>query len=298
MARIIDAFTQFPTLPYGRLYFTGVGALATTDKATFATSVETSGTENTNPLILDGEGWVPNCFGTGSYTIRLADKNDSTIDTFTPVGGTDTLAAFGDWSSLVNYQISSPPVTGSDSFYYKSITDDNLDNDPVSDGGVNWERVRFISDYTAVISYVIGDIVNISDGTLWASQTTSNLANPPSADDGTNWLPAVAGAKIPEIIALNTWINKSSSFTITAGESYQIDASGGAINAAMPASLVVGQVITAHNESISTSTVLITNPAFTIKGPGGTIAAGTDLELAAGDTAKLVAKTTLILEVV
>jgi hypothetical protein len=98
--------------------------------------------------------------------------------------------------------------------------------------------------------------------------------------------------------ASKLFISEASDFTIVAGEFYQIDGSAGAINAALPATLVDGQVITVHNETISTNPVLIKNPSFTIKGSTGTIAAGTDLSLAAGDTAKLVAQSTTILGVV
>lgn len=253
---------------------------------------------NTNPVLLGTDGRTPNTFYNGSARVVLTDCDGLQIWERDPVGGENSFADFGQWLDYIGYDTND--IVELNGSFYISTTDGNQGNDPSLSAGSNldWTLIRFLKLYNSTTTYGIGDIVNISDGTLWASQTTSNLANPPSADDGTNWLPAVAGAKIPEIIALNTWINKSSSFTITAGESYQIDASGGAINAAMPASLVVGQVITVHNESISTSTVLITNPSFTIKGTGGTIAAGTDLELAAGDTAKLVAKTTLILEVV
>jgi hypothetical protein len=100
------------------------------------------------------------------------------------------------------------------------------------------------------------------------------------------------------VISNNDYDIKSSSFTIIAGERYSIDSSGGAINAAMPASLVIGQLLTVHSQTISSNTVLISNPLFTIRGASGTIPAGTDLELKAGDTAQLVAVTTLILGVV
>lgn len=42
------------------------------------------------------------------------------------------------WSSITTYAITNT-VTGSDGNVYQSLTNNNLDNNPVTDGGVNWE---------------------------------------------------------------------------------------------------------------------------------------------------------------
>ena len=90
---------------------------------------------------------------------------------------------------------------------------------------------------------------------------------------------------------------KTADFTLSAGLKYQAEATGATIDGTMPATLTDGELFTFHNSSASTFKVQILNPNFTIRGPAGSIASGTDLELAAGETAKLVAKGTLILEV-
>ena len=82
------------------------------------------------------------------------------------------------------------------------------------------------------------------------------------------------------------------------GDKYLIDGSANIVDVQMPATLSVGDEIIVHNESISTFKVQLINPNFTIKDTGGTISPGTDIELAAGDTAHFAAKTSLILEVV
>jgi hypothetical protein len=265
-------------------------------KSTFADQKQTI--PNTNPIILDSAGRTPNTFYTGTARIVLQDSSGLQLFERDPVGGQNDFGAFGDWAISVSYDIDD--IVQRLGKFYLSKINANQGNDPsLSEGNnANWTLINFLQLHDTTTVYGLGDIVNTSTGLLWASQTASNTGNNPTTDDGTNWLPAVAGAKIPEVAALDTFINKSASFTIVVGESYQIDSSGGAVNAAMPTSLVVGKIITVHNESISTNTVLLTNPSFTIKGTGGTIAPGTDLELAAGDTARLVAKSTLILEVV
>ena len=98
-------------------------------------------------------------------------------------------------------------------------------------------------------------------------------------------------------LSVTKWINKSVDFTAVAGDSYQIDGSANTVDVTLPA-LIAGDPFTFHNETISTFKVQLLNPTYTIKGAGGTVPAATDLELKAGNSVQLVAKTTLILEIV
>ena len=94
------------------------------------------------------------------------------------------------------------------------------------------------------------------------------------------------------------WLLQNNNFTIVVGSKYLVDGSVNLVNCQMPATLSVGDEIIIHNESISTFKVQLVNPNFTIKGPSGTIAAGTDMELAAGNSVQMVAKTTTVLSIV
>jgi hypothetical protein len=293
MSRYINPFPQYPYAPSGQLFF--YESEQNILKTTYADQQQTIA--NSNPVLLSAIGLTPNIFYSGSARVVLRTVEGQEFER-DPVGGENSFADFGPWLDYIDYSTNDiVELTGN---FYISTSEGNQGNDPSVTLGsnANWTLISFLGLYNSTTTYAVGNIVNTSDGYLWASQTSANLANSPSTNDGTNWLPAVNGAKIPEIISLNTWINKSASFTITAGKSYLIDGSGGAVSAALPAALVVGKVIIVHNESVSTNPVLITNPAFTIKGAKGTIAAGTDLLLAAGDTVHLVAKSTAILEVV
>ena len=306
MARFINPDPQYldgdgVPLVNGKLTFYAAGT--NTKIITYADELES--TPNTNPVLLDAAGRVPNVFFSGSARVILTADNLTTgqvgVQIFDrdPVGGEKELGDFTLWDSVVTYNFNDI-VEGSNAKFYISLSNVNQGNDPVSTPA-EWTQINFLGVYNTNQSYSIGNVAQTADGNCWASQIDNNVGNNPSVDSGTNWLPAIDGSKVPEVIALealNVWINKAVDFTIVVRESYQIDASGGTVDAAMPTTLVIGNVITAHNESISTNTVLITNPSFTIKGPSGTIAAGTDMELAAGDTVKMVAKSTTILEVV
>ena len=294
MPRFINPVPGYAYPPSGKLYFYKAGTNEELD--TFADELETI--PNPNPVLLGPLGRASNIWFTANARVVLQDANSQQVWERDPVGGQGAFTPFADWVSTISYD--SDDIAKLNGTLYISKTGANQGNSPALSSGsnANWGTVNFLNLYDSTYTYASGDIVNTSSGQLWTSQAEANLNNNPADDDGTKWLPAVNGAKIPEVAALNTWINKASSFTIVAGNSYQIDASGVAVNAALPSSLIVGQVITVHNESISTNKVLVTNPSFTIKGPIGSISSGTDLELSIGDTVKLVVKSTVILEVV
>ncbi len=283
----------------GKLFFFKSGT--NSQLATFKDEIESI--PNAQPVELDAAGRVPNIFFSGSAKVVLVADDLSTGETGKqiferdPVGGEKELGDFTLWDAQVIYDVNDI-VEGSNGKFYISLVNANQADNPVTPSPTKWSEIRFLGIYNVNISYAIGDVTQTTDGNLWKSLKAVNLNNDPSTDSGTNWIPAIDGDKIPQIIALTTWINQAANFTIVVGESYQVDGSSGTVDAAMPAALAVGDVITVHNESISTNKVQLTNPSFSIKGIAGTAAAGTDLELEPGDTVKLVAKTTLILEVV
>jgi hypothetical protein len=237
---------------------------------------------------------VPNVFFSGSAKLVVDDADDVQYIERDPVGGENQLGNFTLWDEQVTYG-KDDIVKGSNDNFYQSFAAGNQGNDPIS-VSTAWFQVKFLGVWNTAKTYATGDVVQTTDGSVWKSLIDSNLSNNPSSDDGTKWLPAIDSGKIPQIIAL-TWINKTADFTVVSGESYQIDGSANTVDATLP-TLVIGDSFTFHAVIGSTFKIQILNPSYTINGPSGVIAAATDLELVAGDSVQLVAKTTSILEIV
>jgi hypothetical protein len=237
---------------------------------------------------------VPNIFYSGSAKLIVLDENDVQYIERDPVGGEKELGDFTLWDSQVTYS-KNDIVEGSDGKFYQSFANANQGNDPTT-SPTAWFEIRFVGVWNTNKTYVVGDVVQTADGSLWRSMIASNQGNDPSTDDGTNWLPAVDSSKIPEVIKL-TWINKAANFSAVAGESYNVDGSANTVDVTMP-TIAVGETFTFHAVIGSTFKIQVLNPSYTINGPSGTISAGTDLELVAGDSVQLVAKTTAVLEIV
>jgi len=271
----------------GQLFFFKSGT--NTQLTTFKDELESI--PNTHPVDLDAAARTPNIFFSGSAKVIFVADDLSTgeigkqIFERDPVGGEKELGDFTLWDTTVTYDLNDI-VEGSDGEFYKSLSNANQANDPLTNED-KWELFKLIGVWNTNITYSIGDVVLSTVGNLWKA-LTATAANDPETDDGVNWIEAIS----------NPWINKSSAFTVLAGKMYQIDASGGAVDAPLKAAYVVGDVIIVHNESISTNLVRLTNTALTIKGPSGTVTSSDNLVLEAGDTAHLVAKTTTILEAV
>mgnify|MGYP003660080932 CR=1 FL=1 len=171
-------------------------------KSTYADQLQTI--PNTNPVLLDSAGRTPNTYYSGSARVVLTDCNGLQIWEREPVGGENSFADFGQWLSFISYDTND--IVELRGKFYISKTDGNQGNDPsvTSGSNANWTLINFLELYNSTTTYATGDVVNTSNGELWVSQSAANLANNPSADDGTYWLPAVNGAKIPEVITLET----------------------------------------------------------------------------------------------
>jgi len=188
MARIIDAFTQFfddngDPLVNGFLKFVESGT-NNTDKDTFADVNESI--PNANPVPLDGAGRCPNVFGTGAYNVISYTNAMVQIQQFDPVSADTLLGAFSGWDSVTIYD-EGDIVVGSNGLYYRSITADNQNQNPVSSPG-QWEEFKVIGIWNTNITYASGDSVYGSDGFLYTSRVGSNLGNNPTTD-ATNWRP-------------------------------------------------------------------------------------------------------------
>lgn len=162
---------------------------------------------NPHPVLHDAAGRLPNVFyeGSAKWVLKATVNGvpDQTIWERDPVGAETVTGEFALWNSLVIYNIPDI-VKGSDGKFYISIANLNQGNDPTTPSPTKWSEIRFVGVYNASETYALGDVVQDSNGKLWRSVVGSNIGNTPSADSGTNWLPAVDGAKIPEVITLET----------------------------------------------------------------------------------------------
>lgn len=250
--------------------------------------------ENTHPVLTDSAGFAPDIFFSGSARLVILDSNNVQYADRDPIGGESILGNFSLWDEQVSYEKDDIVRTSAGKFY-QSFASGNQGNDPAT-SSTDWFEVRFVGVYNAAKTYSIGDVVQTSSGALWRSVVGSNIGNNPSIDSGSNWLPAVDSSKIPEIILL-TWSKQDSDFTAVSGGAYAIDGSTNTVDVALPA-LSVGNTFTFYNMSTSTFKVQILNPSYSIIGPAGTIAAGTDLELAPNNSVQLVATTNTTLNAV
>jgi hypothetical protein len=289
MSRFISPITDMK--PNGSLRFFKSGT--NSELVTYKDESETPGLENPTVVPVLPNGNVQNVFYSGSAKVIYLDEFDQQYAERDPVGGEKELGDFTLWDAVVTYDLNDI-IEGSNNKFYISLSNANQGNDPTTTT-TKWSEIRFIGVWNTNEPYQIGDVVQTANGDLWKAVAISSGSDP-SIDDGTKWLPAIDGAKIPEIIKLD-WIAKAVSFTAAENEAYQMDGSANIVDVTMP-TLVAGKSYTFHNESISTFKVQILNPTNTIKYTGGTIAAGTDLELAAGNSVQLVAKSTTILEIV
>jgi len=269
----------------GKLFF--FKSSTNTQLVTFKDEAESI--PNTHPVLLDAAARTPNIFFSGSAKVVFVADDLSTGETGKqiferdPVGGEKELGDFTLWDTAVTYDLNDI-VEGSDGNFYKSLSNANQANDPLTNAD-KWELFKLLGVWNTNITYAINDVVLSTVGNLWKA-LTATAANNPETDDGTNWSVAIDGQ----------WVNKSLAFTVFAGKKYQIDASGGSVDAALKSAYVVGDSIVVHNESISTNTVRLTNTALTIKGAGSTATSSDNIVIKAGRTAILIAKTTTILE--
>ena len=236
-------------------------------KTTYLDQVQTI--PNTNPVLLDTAGRTPNTYYSGSARVVLQ------IWERDPVGGENSFADFGQWLNYITYE-TNDIVELSGSFYI-STSDGNQGNDPSLTTGSNldWTLISFLGLYNSTTTYVVGNIVKTSDGQLWASQAAANLANPPSTDTGTYWLPAVNGAKMPAVIALETRtttvIPQTGGGALTALRNNELQ-DGGAYTLPLANSVLVNQTITLSqpNSYISFAPTATRSGSDTITYSGGT----------------------------
>ena len=213
-------------MPYGLLYFFDSGT--NDDKATFADVNEEF--PNPQPLILNGDGTVPNCFYSGSAKVILVTN----VGTPTaPIDGTQqwerdpvTSAAIGaigrEWDAISIYDKNSVVIL--DDIFYVSIINANQNNNP-SSTPTAWSQWDLLVRFNINETYQLADPVIASDGFLYTSLVIDNTGNDPTSTTGFWTLPAVfaaSGAVVSNVAAqtLTTAVNTILAFDT---ESYDDD---------------------------------------------------------------------------
>jgi len=186
MARIIPAFNQFfdggVPLINGKIRFLESGT-NNTNKTTFKDSGLTI--PNSNPVDLTGDGKTEfDIFGSGVYKAILFTSDDVQVEQHDPVGGTLSGGGIPNYVASDTYDIPDW-VIASNNKTYESLSNGNIDNDPITDT-LNWEEKQFGRIYNATVTYSNIDSVYGSDGLLYNSITNNNLGNDPTTDI-VNW---------------------------------------------------------------------------------------------------------------
>lgn len=180
MARLIDAFTQFfddsgNPLVNGKLRFFESGT-NNTDKDTFADSALSI--PNSNPVILDAAGRAPNIFGEGAYNVISYTSDDVQIQQFDPVGGVNSGGAFSDWEATTIY--GEGDIVVYENKYYRSLENGNQNNNPGA-SPTQWEEVQLSRVFNSSVSYLKGESVISSNGTVYYSLQDNNAGNIPQS---------------------------------------------------------------------------------------------------------------------
>jgi len=292
LSRFISPITNIKPNSTLNFFRSGTNTVLVTYKDQFETI------QNVIDVRADSFGNLPNIFFSGSAKVLFFDEFDQQYAARDPVGGEKELGSFVLWDTVVEYDKNNI-VVGSDGKFYISLSNGNVGNDPTTDE-TQWKEWPPITRWNTNVTYIIGEVVQSSLGNLWKA-LTATAANDPETDNGTNWIPAIDGSKIAEITALealNSWdIPKTADFIAVASESRQIDASANTIDVTLPV-LVIGDSFIYHNLITSTFKVQILNPIETLKGIGGDIVAGINMELEPGQSVQMVAKSAIILSIV
>lgn len=159
----------------GKLYFYESGT--TTPKNTYADASLTIA--NANPVILTAAGRQPNIFFGGAAKVILTKNDDTQIEVRDPEGEAQTgnFEAWNDYRVFGLHEV----VIGSDGNYYKSEVANNQTNDPITASTAYWDKIEFISVWSAAITYPQLRIVKWTDGRLYLSKANGNKGNVPGS---------------------------------------------------------------------------------------------------------------------
>lgn len=199
-SRFIDPIPRYTDsagepLAGGKLYFYDSGT------TTFRTTYSDSGltTANANPVILDADGRPPSIFLQGNYKLVITDANDVQISERDPVSGSSASGEYSDWAITTTYSLNQT-VRGSDGYYYISITNNNLGNDPTT-SAANWSRTVGITEWNTNQTYALNDTARYN-GLLYRSTANSNQGSQP--DLLVNWVSLAPGSAADSVVTIAT----------------------------------------------------------------------------------------------
>ena len=184
MPRFINPVPQYSYAAGGSL---GFYTSETNDLITVY-SDDSESTPIPNPVLLDEVGRVPSFFYSGVARVVLRNADGVQQWERDPVGSSEALGAFGQYSDTVIYAQNDFVYTLEDNFY-RSRVNGNSNNDPDSTPSDSefWEKIDFLTLYNEKISYSINEFC-FESGKIYVSQVNNNLDNTPSSDSGDNWL--------------------------------------------------------------------------------------------------------------
>jgi hypothetical protein len=214
-SRFIDPIPQYTNdagepLAGGKLYFYESGTTTFRDTYVDAGLV----TPNANPVILDSAGRPPSIFLQGNYKLVITDANDVQISSRDPVSGTSASGEYSDWSISTTYALNNT-VRGSNGYYYISITNNNLGNDPTS-SAANWSKTVGITEWNTNQTYSINDTSRYN-GLLYRSTANSNLGSQP--DTLVDWVSLAPASAADSVITISSPDTRISSDGV--GDVYQ-----------------------------------------------------------------------------
>jgi len=236
----------------GRMYFYENKNYAAL-KATYSKPDNT--VANTNPLILDGQGRIPACFGEGLYSVKFyaANPENPSADgalqwTRDDVSLSELTGQWELWNAAETYEINDIVKDPTDGGYYKLWGASTSKGEQPSLTLEKWEQIAFLSFYNANRTYSLNETV-IYLGKLYSSLADGNVTAPPSvnweflsldADQG-SYLPVIYGTTAHGVATYTTqegqWrrIGSVLFFTIRLGWSAHTGTGGIAITLPSPA---------------------------------------------------------------
>jgi len=168
----------------GRMYFYENKNYAAL-KATYSKSDNT--VPNTNPLILDGQGRVPACFGEGLYSVKFyaANPENTSSDgalqwTRDDVSLSELTGQWELWNAAETYEVGEFAKDPADGNYYKLFGAPTSKGEQPSTTLTKWEMVYFLTGFNTNKTYNENDIV-VDGGFIYRSLEDDNEDTPPSS---------------------------------------------------------------------------------------------------------------------